>query len=127
MIVVTGATGHLGRLVIDELLKKVDAREIVAAVRNPQKAADLKARGVDVRLADYDRPETLDAAFGGAEKVLLISGNEVGKRIEQHRAVIDAVKKSGARLLAYTSVLHGDASTIALATEHQATEKLIRE
>lgn len=128
MIVITGATGQLGRLVVDELLKRnVPANDIAVVVRNAGKAPDLKARGVDVRVADYDAPETLTSAFAGADRVLLISGNEVGKRIAQHRAVIDAVRKSGARLLAYTSILHGDASRIALASEHIATEQMIRE
>jgi NAD(P)H dehydrogenase (quinone) len=128
MIVITGATGQLGRLVVDELLRRnVAAKDIAVVVRNAGKASDLKARGVDVRVADYDVPETLTSAFAGADRVLLISGNEVGKRIAQHRAVIDAVRKSGARLLAYTSILHGDASRIALASEHIATERMIRE
>jgi NAD(P)H dehydrogenase (quinone) len=126
MIVVTGATGHLGRLVIEQLLNRVPAGEIVAAVRNVEKAADLAARGVDVRHADYDRPETLRAAFRGAEKVLLISANEIGKRASQHRNAIDAVKASGARLLVYTSILKADRSGIGLAKEHLATEEYLR-
>lgn len=80
MIVVTGATGQLGRLVIEELLKRVPASRIVAAVRTPAKAAELAARGVLVRAADYTKPETLDSAFQGAERVLLISSSEVGQR-----------------------------------------------
>jgi NAD(P)H dehydrogenase (quinone) len=126
MIVVTGATGHLGRLVIEQLLNRVPAGEIVAAVRNVEKAADLAARGVDVRHADYDQPETLRAAFRGAEKVLLISANEIGKRASQHRNAIDAVKASGARLLVYTSILKADRSGIGLAKEHLATEEYLR-
>src|SRR4051812_18978283 len=94
MIVVTGATGHLGRLVIDGLLKSVPAKEIVAAVRNPAKAADLKARGVQVRLADYDKPETLPGAFEGADTLLLVSASEVGKRIRQHKAAVEAAKNA---------------------------------
>ena len=126
MIVVTGATGKLGRHVIEGLLAKVPAAQVVAAVRNPAKAADLAARGVQVRLADYEKPETLDAAFAGAQKLLLISGSEVGKRVAQHQAVVSAAKKAGVKLLAYTSILKADTSRMALAAEHQATEKLLR-
>lgn len=125
MIVVTGATGHLGRLVVDELLKKVPAARIVAAVRDPGKAADLRSRGVVVRHADYDKPETLAVAFAGAATVLLVSGSEVGRRLPQHRAVIEAAKSAGAKLFVYTSALHADRNTIELAKEHKATEEMI--
>lgn len=126
MIVITGASGQLGRLVIEALLQKLPAGEIVAAVRNPEKVADLAARGVQVRVADYDQPASLAAAFAGADKLLLISANEVGRRLPQHRAVIDAAKTAGVGLLAYTSILHADTSPLPLATEHKETEALIR-
>jgi NAD(P)H dehydrogenase (quinone) len=122
MFVITGATGQLGRLVIDRLLQKVPAAHIVAAVRSPEKAADLAARGVQVREADYAKPETLDSAFAGADKVLLISSSEVGQRVAQHQAVIDAAKRAGVKLLGYTSVLHADTSLLGLAEEHRQTE-----
>lgn len=122
MIVITGATGQLGRLVIEQLLEKVPASQIVAAVRNPEKAADLAARGVQVRQADYSQPSTLDSAFAGAEKILLISSSEVGQRTAQHAAVIDAAGRAGVSLLAYTSVLHADTSLLGLAEEHRQTE-----
>jgi NAD(P)H dehydrogenase (quinone) len=122
MIVVTGASGQLGRLVIDRLLQKVPASEIVAAVRSPEKAADLAAKGVQVRQADYAQPATLEAAFAGAKKILLISSSEVGQRVAQHQAVIDAAKRAGVELLAYTSVLHADTSLLGLAEEHRQTE-----
>ena len=122
MIAVTGATGKLGHLVIEELGKRgVPAHEIVAVARNPAKAADLN---VEVRRADYDAPETLRRALDGADKVLLISGSEVGRRIPQHRAVIDAAKN--AKLLVYTSGLHAGTATFRLMEEHKATEELIR-
>ncbi|MET9957291.1 SDR family oxidoreductase [Streptomyces sp. NPDC006339] len=126
MIIVTGATGQLGRLVVEDLLTRVPADQIVAAVRTPQKAADLAERGVQVREADYDRPDTLKTAFEDADKILLISGNDFGRRVQQHQAVIDAAKDAGAGLLAYTSVLHADTSTLPVAPEHQATEEAIK-
>ena len=126
MIVITGASGQLGRLVIEALLQKVPAGEIVAAVRHPEKVADLAARGVQVRHADYEQPASLAAAFKGADKLLLISSSEVGRRVPQHRAVIDAAKAVGVGLLAYTSILHADTSPLPLAAEHKETEALIR-
>ncbi len=110
MIVVTGATGQLGHLVIKALLKKVPASSIVAAVRNVEKAKDIAALGVQVRHADYTQPASWDAALKGADKVLLISSSEIGQRAKQHRTVIDAAKKAGVKLLAYTSVLRADTS-----------------
>ena len=128
MIVITGATGQLGRLVLAQLLERgVPAAQIVAAVRNPAKAADLAARGVQVREADYNRPETLAAAFAGADRVLLISSSEIGQRLSQHRAVVQAAKQAGVGQLVYTSLLHADRSPLALAAEHRATEALIAE
>ena len=126
MIVVTGATGQLGRLVIASLLKKVPAASIVAAVRNVEKAKDLKAQGVQVRHADYTQPVTWEAALKDADKVLLISSSEIGQRAKQHRSVIDAAKRAGVKLLAYTSVLHADTSVLGLAAEHRETEAYIR-
>lgn len=126
MIVVTGASGQLGRLVIEALLKKLPANEVVAAVRHPEKVADLAARGVQVRQADYDQPASLASAFKGADKLLLISASEVGRRVPQHRAVIEAAKAASVGLLAYTSILHADTSPLPLAAEHQETESLIR-
>jgi len=126
MIVITGATGQLGRLVIAALLKKLPAAKIVAAVRSPEKAADLAALGVQVRIADYTKPATLDSAFKGAEKILLISSSEVGQRFPQHRAVIEAAVRAGVKLLAYTSILHADTSPLGLAAEHKETETFLR-
>ncbi|MEV0902264.1 SDR family oxidoreductase [Actinoplanes sp. NPDC049802] len=126
-IAVTGATGHLGRLVIDALIARGAAPgEIVAAVRDTAKATDLAARGVTVREADYDRPQTLAAAFAGVDRLLLISGNAVGQRIAQHTAVIGAAKAAGVGFLAYTSILRADSSPIGLAPEHLATEEAIK-
>lgn len=125
MIAVTGATGQLGRLVIEALLNTVPANQIVAAVRSPAKASDLAARGVVVREADYSQPATLDNAFKGVTQLLLISSSEVGQRAVQHRAVIDAAKRAGVKLIAYTSLLRAQTSPLALAAEHKETEALL--
>jgi NAD(P)H dehydrogenase (quinone) len=126
MILVTGATGKLGGQVIQQLVEKVPSNRIVAAVRDPGKAADLAKLGVHVRFADYDRPDTLASALAGVSKVLLISASELGGRLARHRAVIDAAKRAGVRLLVYTSLLHAESSTLALAAGHRATEEAIR-
>jgi len=117
MIVVTGASGHFGRLVI-ERIKGTD--HVVAAARSPEKVQDL---GVEVREFDYDRPETLD--LDGADKVLLVSGTDVGERVRQHAAVVDAAKRAGVGLLVYTSAPHADTTELVLAPEHKATEQVI--
>ena len=127
MIGVTGATGQLGHLVIEHLLKTTAANQIVALVRNPQKASALKELGVEVREADYAKPDTLSSAFSGLDKLLLVSSSEVGQRATQHQNVIDAAKAAGVQLLAYTSILHADTSPLALAKEHVATETYLRE
>ena len=127
MIIITGATGHLGRLVIEDLLQRVPGEQIVAAGRKTEKIADFAARGVQVRHADYEDPATLASAFEGATKILLISSSEVGKRAAQHRNAIDAAKRAGASLLVYTSVLKADTASHSLAPEHLATEKMVRE
>lgn len=127
MIVVTGASGQLGRLVIEQLLAKgVAANTIVAAVRTPAKVADLAAKGVVVKEADYSRPTSLQQAFTGAERVLLVSSSEIGQRVVQHQAVVDAAKAVGVKQLAYTSILRADTSVLALAEEHRQTEALIK-
>ncbi|MEU1008238.1 SDR family oxidoreductase [Streptomyces sp. NPDC005890] len=123
-IVVTGATGHLGRHVVEQLLEKVPAEQITAVVRDEAKAADLAARGVKLAVADYNAPETFDGVFAAGDKVLLISGNEFDKgRVGQHTVVIEAAKAAGVALLAYTSA--PGSLTAALADDHRATEKVL--
>lgn len=119
---VTGATGKLGRLVIASLLRRVPAGQIVAGVRDLAKAADLAALGVQLRVADYNRVETLAPALRGIDRLLLISGSEVGQRVRQHTAVIHAAQQAGVKLIAYTSVLRAQDSILGLAVEHKATE-----
>lgn len=126
MIAVTGATGQLGRLVIDELIQKgTNPKTIVAVARDESKAVDLISKGVEVRFGDYDSSELLEKAFVGAKKILLISGSEVGKRISQHTNAINAAKKANVKAIVYTSILNADTSKIQLAVEHLATEKVI--
>ncbi len=127
MIGVTGASGRLGRLVIEELCARVPAERIVALARTPEKASDLVARGVTVRRADYDDSGSLETALEGIERLLLISGSEVGRRIAQHRNVIEAARRCGVRLVAYTSILHAERTPLRLlAEEHLATEEALR-
>ncbi|MFE2476498.1 NAD(P)H-binding protein [Streptomyces sp. NPDC059389] len=124
-IVVTGATGALGRLVVEELLNQVPAERVAVVVRSEEKAADLAARGVEVRVADYDAPETLAGAFRSGDRVLLISGNEVGRRVPQHLAVVAAARAAGVAQLAYTGILGGPEADFDLAAEHKVTEQAI--
>ncbi|WP_200300675.1 NAD(P)H-binding protein [Streptomyces adelaidensis] len=123
-IVVTGATGSLGRFVVEGLLEKVPAEQITAVVRSEEKAAGFAARGVKIAVADYNTPETFDGVFAAGDKVLLISGNEVGSdRVGQHKVVIEAAKAAGAALLAYTSA--PGSLTAALADDHRGTEEAL--
>lgn len=119
---VTGASGQLGRLVVEGLVRKVPAEQVAVIVRNPKAGESLAALGVEVRIADYAKPETLDAAFAGIDRALLSSSSEVGQRTVQHRNVIDAAKRAGVTFLAYTSLLHADTSPLGLAVEHRETE-----
>jgi NAD(P)H dehydrogenase (quinone) len=124
-IVVTGATGQLGRLVTAALLRRVPAGQVAAAVRDPEKASGLAALGVEVRLADYDRPGTLAGAFHAGDTVLLISGDAVGRRVPQHNAVVEAAAAAGVARLVYTGILGGPAADFVLADDHKATERLV--
>ena len=129
MIVVTGATGAFGRQVVEQLIDRDSpASDIVAAVRNTEKAADLAARGVQIRVADYDRPDTLVAAFTGADTLLLVSSTGPDdERIRQHRASVTAAVQAGVGLLAYTSVVNADTSPLGLSQVHRDTEAAIAE
>lgn len=127
MILITGATGQLSRLVINHLLESLPPQRIVAAVRDPAKAADLRAQGIDVRQADYDKPDQWISALEGVEKVLLISAPEVGLRTRQHQHVVEAAKQAGSvSFIAYTSVLRADTAALPYASEDRFTEGLIK-
>jgi NAD(P)H dehydrogenase (quinone) len=122
---VTGATGQLGGLIVQRLLKTCKPEDVVAIVRDPAKAADLAAMGVDVRVADYTDPGALKAALSGLDRVVLVSSNELGKRFDQHKNVIDAAKEAGVKQLVYTSAPKATTSTLVLAPEHKATEEYL--
>jgi NAD(P)H dehydrogenase (quinone) len=126
-IAITAATGQLGRLVVEELLRHVAASELVLVVRDPAKAATFAERGVQVRQADYGDPVALDSALVGVDRLLLISGSEVGARVAQHTAVVRAAKAAGVSHIVYTSAPRADTTTLSLAPEHKATEEVIRE
>ncbi|RXK53771.1 SDR family oxidoreductase [Oleiharenicola lentus] len=126
MIALTAATGQLGRLVVTQLLEQIPANQIVAVVRNPAKAADLAARGVNVRRAGYTDATALEQALVGVDRLLLISSSEIGQRTAQHQNVVAAAKRAGVKLLTYTSLLHADESPLDLASEHVATEQAIK-
>ncbi|MEL4869577.1 SDR family oxidoreductase [Pantoea agglomerans] len=127
MIAITGATGQLGQLVIEHLLKTVPASQIVAIVRNPAKAGALSQQGIVVRQADYTDQAAFTTALNGVDKLLLISSSEVGQRATQHQNVINAAKGAGVKFIAYTSLLHADKSPLGLHVEHLATEKALAE
>ncbi len=123
-IAVTGASGQLGKLAVTALKKIVDAENIVALVRTPEKVADL---GVEALAFDYSKPEGLADALKGIDRLLLISSNEIGQRAIQHSNVIDAAKEAGVKWIVYTSLLKADTSTLSLAGEHLETEAKLKE
>ncbi|WP_018637217.1 SDR family oxidoreductase [Parafrankia elaeagni] len=126
-IVVTGAGGHLGRLVVENLLARgVPAGRIVAGTRDVGALSSLAERGVDVRRLDFDDPDSLAAAFTGAEKALIVSGTDFGRRVEQHVGAARAARDAGASLVAYTSAPYADTTDLLLAEDHRATEAGIR-
>lgn len=126
MIAVTGATGHLGKLAVDALLKQgAKPQDIVAVIRSKNKAQDLVSKGITIREADYGNVDALEKALQGVDKLLLISGSEVGQRVAQHTNIVNAAKKAGVKFIAYTSILKADESKMQLAKEHLATEKII--
>jgi NAD(P)H dehydrogenase (quinone) len=125
-LAVTGATGHLGRLVLADLLERgVAPDQIVAIGRATDRLADFAARGVVVRAADYNDPASLDAALAGVDRLVFISASEVGQRIAQHRAIVDAAVRAGVAFIAYTSITRATTSSMLIAGEHKATEAMI--
>src|SRR5262245_13178038 len=127
MLIITAATGRYGRLVIDSLLRRgIAATDIVAAVRDPARATDLAAKGVQVRLADYDQPETLGPAFSGADRLLLVPSADFGQRFSQMERAVKAAVEAGVGQIIYASFINTDASTLRLGAEHKQTEAVIR-
>lgn len=125
-IAITGATGQLGQFIIDTLLKETAEQNIIALVRDLNKAESIKNKGIELRHFNYDVSETLIPALQGVDKLLLISSNNIGHRVSQHQAIIDAAKQAKVPYIAYTSILHADYSPLAIAQEHRETEALIK-
>lgn len=123
-IAITGATGQLGRIAVEKLKEKTAKENLVALVRNPEKATDL---GIETKAFDYSKPDTLASSLQGVDTLFLISGSEIGQRETQHKNVINAAKEAGVKRIVYTSLLHGTKSDMALAPEHIATEKALEE
>ena len=127
-LLVTGTSGHLGRLVVEELLARgVAPGDVVATARDTTSVTDLAERGVVVRHADYDDPASLTAAFADVDRLLLVSSSAVGQRVPQHRNVIDAAAAQRVSTILYTSIVNAGTSSLALAGEHVATERLLEE
>lgn len=127
-LVITGAGGHLGRRAAELLLEQTDPSGVVLLTRNPDSLADFAARGADVRRADFSDAASLSAAFAGATRVLLISTDVVGARVDGHRAAIDAAVAAGAELIAYTSIPNPEPSNpAAVVPDHAATEQLLKD
>jgi NAD(P)H dehydrogenase (quinone) len=122
-IAVTGATGHLGRLVVESLLAK--GADVVAVVRDAARATEVLTPGAEVRVASYDDRAALDTALVGVDTLVLVSGNEVGRRVRQHTTVVEAAKAAGVTRVLYTSAPHADTTSLVLAPEHRATEEVI--
>lgn len=128
LLAVTGASGQLGRLVLESLIERgTPAGDIVAIARSTDKLADFDERGVQVRFADYTKPESVATALNGADRLLLISSSAVGQRITQHTTVVRAAADAGVGFIAYTSAPKADTTDLALAPEHKATEQFIRD
>lgn len=125
MIVITGTSGHLGRLVVEELARRGDPANVVATARSLDKIAGLADLGVTTRELDYDRPDTIAAALDGATQVLLVSSSEFGNRVGQHTAVVDAAVAAGVEHIAYTSILRAGTSPLIAAVDHRGTEEVL--
>ncbi|WP_313373426.1 SDR family oxidoreductase [Chishuiella sp.] len=123
-IAITGATGQLGHLAIEKLKERTEKENLIALVRNTEKAKDL---GIEARLFDYAKPEILADSLKGVDRLFLISSSEIGQRETQHKNVINAAKEAGVKWIVYTSLLHASTSEMALAPEHVATEKALQE
>lgn len=120
---ITGANGQLGRLLVKKLKKRTDSNDLIALVRTPSKVTDL---GIDTRAFDYDVPEALVKSLQGIDRLMMISGSEIGQRERQHANVIEAARKAGIKSIVYTSLLKADSSSMSLAPEHLATESHLK-
>ena len=127
-IVIMGASGHLGRLTAELVLDRVPASGVILTTRHPEELSGFAERGAEVRTADFDQPKTLAGAFAGGERLLLISTQDLGRRVAQHRAAIAAAKEVGVRQVIYTSYLNPVEENPAVVTpSHRDTEEALRE
>jgi NAD(P)H dehydrogenase (quinone) len=127
-IVITGASGHLGRGVVEHALERVDPSELILVTRTPDALAEYAERGADVRRGDFTDPSTLARAFAGGERLLLISTDQVGARVAHHHAAIDAAVAAGVGFAAYTSIVRPEAgSPVGVVPDHRATEQKLRD
>src|ERR1700733_8624091 len=125
---ITGANGKLGRLATGFLLEQLPPSDVILVTRTPERLSGLAARGVDVRFGDFDQPESLKAAFAGADRILVVSTMDIGRRLEQHRAAVDAARGAGVERIVYTSGLNSTPANPAfVAPEHGGTDDLVRE
>lgn len=126
-LLVTGATGKFGEKVVETLLKTIPANQLAVSVRDPGKAERLRTRGVEVRQGDFDHPETLDTAFSGIDRLLIISADGDNEtRIRQHSNAVASAERAGVKFIAYTSITNAQESTNLFAPTHKATEEVIK-
>ena len=126
---ITLASSHFGTIAIDFLLKEIPSKNIIATVRDAKKGEKLKEKGIEIRIADYSKPETLKEAFKGVDKLLFISGipGQAVPRDVQHKNVIEAAKACGIKYIAYTSLINCEKNPAILSGDHKATEKMLKE
>jgi NAD(P)H dehydrogenase (quinone) len=126
-LIVTGAAGHLGRLVTEHLLERVAPEQLVFVTRTPDALRELRARGAEVRYGDFDKPDSLRDAFAGGSRILLISTDAIGRRVRQHRAAINAAEQEGIDHVVFTSIVNPVATnpTRRIAWEPGLTERLL--
>ncbi|TGN02330.1 SDR family oxidoreductase [Leptospira dzoumogneensis] len=125
-VLVTGASGHLGKIVLEELLKR-GQKKIIATTRKPESLEDFAKRGVIVRKASFDDPASLTSAFQGADRILIISTDDIGNRLEGHSNAVDAAVKVGAKRVLYTSLTKANEVPVTFAFEHEGTEEKIKQ
>ncbi|HTN60801.1 MAG TPA: SDR family oxidoreductase [Devosia sp.] len=127
-LIISGASGQFGRSAVEKLMRRMPAEDLILVTRTTDKLADFEARGAEIRFGDFDQPESLESAFKGGDRLLLISGTRVGKRIPQHKAAIEAAVKAGVPHIVYTSFVGITPENPSVAViDHRATEQMLRD